>query len=35
MCALPGVLALRVLGLLDRVMKRRDLRGQRRDANYC
>ena len=32
MRALPGVLALRLAVLVDRVMKRRDLSRQRRDA---
>lgn len=34
MRALPGVLALRVLVLLDRVTRERDLARQRREASY-
>lgn len=31
---LPGALALRLTAVLDRAMKRRDLRRQRREAHY-
>lgn len=34
MRALPGALALRLAVILDRVMKRRELRRQRREAHY-
>lgn len=35
MPALPGALALRLAAILDRAMKRRDLRRQRREARYA